>query len=153
MQSLLRPLQGRRRSSTPSGLWRRLAAARLLRLRVRIPPEAYMPVSCECCVLSARVVCDEPIPRSEYPYQLWCVTVCDLETSYIRKPWPALGCYARGGGGGKTGGMAGWGGGGAGGGGGGGGNHGRPTANNMKSTRNTYHAYQISSKYGDWLRG
>jgi len=36
------------------GLRRRSAAARLLRLRVRIPPEAWMFVCCECCVLSGR---------------------------------------------------------------------------------------------------
>ena len=25
---------------------------------------------------------------------LWCVTMCYLETSQIRRPWPALGCCA-----------------------------------------------------------
>ena len=41
-----------RRSRSPHSLKRRSAAARLLGLRVRIPPEAWMPLSCECCVLS-----------------------------------------------------------------------------------------------------
>jgi len=34
------------------------AAARLLGLRVRIPPGARMSVSCDCCVLSGRGLCD-----------------------------------------------------------------------------------------------
>jgi hypothetical protein len=44
-----------------------------------------------CCVLSGRGLCDELITRSEESYQLRCVVVCDLETSRMRKPWPALG--------------------------------------------------------------
>ena len=40
-----------------------------------------MDVCCECCVLSGRGLCDELIPRREESYQLWCVVVCDLETS------------------------------------------------------------------------
>ena len=59
---------------------RRPAAARILGLWVRIPPEAWMPVSCECCVLLVRGLCDEPIIFPEDFYQLWCVVVCDLET-------------------------------------------------------------------------
>ena len=38
----------------PRGLGCRSAADRLLRLWVRIPPEAWMSVFCECCVLSCR---------------------------------------------------------------------------------------------------
>jgi hypothetical protein len=38
-------------------LRRRPAAVLLLERRVRIPPEAWMSVSCECCVLSSRVFC------------------------------------------------------------------------------------------------
>ena len=57
------------------------AAARLLRLWVRIPPGAWMSVSCERCVLSGRDLCDEPITRPEESYRPWCVVVCDLETS------------------------------------------------------------------------
>jgi hypothetical protein len=56
-----------------------------------------MSVSCEYCVLSSKAVCDAPIPRPEQSYRLSCVIVCDLETSVIRRPWPALGCRARGG--------------------------------------------------------
>ena len=69
----------------------RPAAARLLRLWVRIPPGAWMFVCCECCVLSGRGLYDEPITRPEESYRLWCVVVCDLETSRMRRPWPALG--------------------------------------------------------------
>jgi hypothetical protein len=54
-----------------------------------------MFVSCECCVLSGRGLCEGPIPRPEESYRLWCVIVCDLQASNMRRPWPALGCYAR----------------------------------------------------------
>ena len=40
-------------------------AARLLGLRVRIPPEARKSVSCECCVLSGRGLSDGPIHTRE----------------------------------------------------------------------------------------
>ena len=75
----------------PRGLRRRSAAARLLGSWVRIPPGAWMSVCCECCVLSGRCLCDELITRPEESYRLWCVVVCDLETSWMRRPWPALG--------------------------------------------------------------
>ena len=39
------------------------AAARLLGLRAGIPLGAWMSVSYECCVLSARGLCDGPIHR------------------------------------------------------------------------------------------
>jgi hypothetical protein len=68
-------------SQWPRGLRRRSAAARLLRLRVRIPPGAWMFVSCERRVMSGRCLCDDLITRPEGSYQLWCVVVCDLETS------------------------------------------------------------------------
>ena len=38
------------RSQRPCDLKRRSAAARLLRTLVRIPPEEWMFVSCDCCV-------------------------------------------------------------------------------------------------------
>jgi len=38
-----------------------------------------MSVSCECCVLSGRGLCDELITRPEESYRLWYVVVCDLE--------------------------------------------------------------------------
>jgi hypothetical protein len=55
-----------------------------------------MSVPCACCVLSDRGLCDGPITRPEESYHLWCVIVCYLRTSRIRRPWPALDCYARG---------------------------------------------------------
>ena len=87
--SSLRPLLCQ--SQWPRGLRRGSAAARLLRSWVRIPPWAWMFVCCECCVLSGRGLCDELITRPEESYRLWCVVVCDLETSRMRRPWPALG--------------------------------------------------------------
>ena len=53
-------------------------------LRVQNPQHvggAWMFVCCDCCVLSGRGLCDELITRSEESYRLWCVVVCDLETS------------------------------------------------------------------------
>ena len=79
------------RSQLLRGLRRRSAAARLLISWVRIPPGAWMFVYCECCVLSGRGLCDELITRPEESYPLWCVVVCDLETSRMRRPWPTLG--------------------------------------------------------------
>jgi hypothetical protein len=84
-----------RRSQWPRGLRRRSAAAGQLRLWVRIPPVAWMPVCCDCWVLSGRGLCDELITRPEESYRLWCVVVCDLETSWMRRPWFTGGCHAR----------------------------------------------------------
>jgi len=80
------------RSQWPRGLRRRSAAARLLGLWVRIPPGAWMYLSCECCVLSGRGLCDGLITHPVESYRLWCVVVCDLETSRMRRPWPTVGC-------------------------------------------------------------
>jgi len=63
----------------------------LLDLWIRIPPRAWMYVCIACWVLSGRGLCDGLITRPEKSYQLWCVFVCDLETSRMRRPWPALG--------------------------------------------------------------
>ena len=40
-----------------------------------------MSVSCECCVLSGRGLCEGLIPRPEESYRVWCVL------SVIVKPW------------------------------------------------------------------
>ena len=53
-----------------------------------------MFVCCDFCVLSGRGLCDELITRSEESYRLWCVVVCDLETSWKRRPWPIGGAVA-----------------------------------------------------------
>ena len=62
-------------------------AAPLLRSQVRIPPGAWIFVCCECRVLSGRGLCDELITRPEESYRLWCVVVCDLETSRMGAPY------------------------------------------------------------------
>jgi hypothetical protein len=79
------------RSQCPGGLRRRSTAARVLRLWVRIPPGTWMSVYCESCVLSGRGLCVELITRPEETYRLWCVVVCDLETSWMKMPWPTGG--------------------------------------------------------------
>jgi hypothetical protein len=66
-------------------------AARLLRLWVRIPTGSWIFICCECCVLSGRGLCDELITCPEESYRLWCVVLCNLETSRMLRPWPALG--------------------------------------------------------------
>ena len=38
-------------------------------------------------MLSGRGLCDELITRPEASYRLWCVVVCDLETSRIGAPY------------------------------------------------------------------
>jgi hypothetical protein len=68
-------------SQLPRDLMRRSAAARLLGLLVRIPPGAWMSVCSECCTFTGRGLCDEPITYPEESYRMWCVVVCDLETS------------------------------------------------------------------------
>jgi len=45
------------------------------------------PLSVMSFVLSGRDLCDELITRPEESYQLWCVVVYDLETSWMRRPW------------------------------------------------------------------
>ena len=73
-------------SQWPRGLRRRSAAARLLRLRVRIPSGAWIFICCLCCVLSGGGLCVGPITCPEESYRLWCVVVWDLETSWMRRP-------------------------------------------------------------------
>ena len=74
-------------SQWPCGLRRSSAAARLLRLWVRIPPGAWVFVCCKYCVLSGRGLCDELITRPEES--------CDLETSCMRRPWPTGSCCTK----------------------------------------------------------
>jgi len=54
-----------------------------------------MFVCCECCVLSGRGPCDKLITPPEESYRMWCIFVCDLETSKMRRPWFALGHSAK----------------------------------------------------------
>ena len=55
---------------------------------VRIPLGVWMSVSCECCVLSGRGLCDELITRPEEFYRLWYFVMCDIGTSWMRRAWP-----------------------------------------------------------------
>ena len=52
-----------------------------------------MFVCCKCCVLSGRGLCDELITCPEESYRLWCVVVCDLETSRIGAPYICVCVY------------------------------------------------------------
>ena len=92
---LLLHIQRPSRSQWPRGLRRRSAAPHLLRLWVRIPPGEWLFVLCECCVLTRRGLCDELISRPEESCRLWCVVLCDLETSIMRRPWPSGGYCAK----------------------------------------------------------
>ena len=76
-------------SQWPRGLRRGSAATRPLRSWGRIPPGAWIFVCCECCVLSGRGLCNELITRPEESYRMRCIDLCDLETSWMRRPWPA----------------------------------------------------------------
>jgi hypothetical protein len=44
----------------------------LLELRVRIRPGIWISISCECCVLSGRGLCDGLITRPEESYRVCC---------------------------------------------------------------------------------
>jgi hypothetical protein len=57
------------------------AATHLLRLWCWILPGAWMFACCEHCVLLGRGLCVELITHPEESYRLWCIIVCDLETS------------------------------------------------------------------------
>ena len=74
------------RSRWPRGLRRRSAAARMLRLWVRIPPGAWMfVVMVVCC--QVEVSCDELITRPEESYRLCCVgCMWSRKTSWMGRP-------------------------------------------------------------------
>jgi hypothetical protein len=82
------------RSQWPCSVRHRSVAARLPRLWVQIPPGAWMSVCCKCFVLSDRGLCDELNTHPEESYRLWCIE-CDLEISWMRRPWPTEGCLAK----------------------------------------------------------
>jgi hypothetical protein len=83
------------RSQWPRGLRRGSAAACLLVLRVRIPPRAWMSVSCECCVLSGRGLSVGLVTRPEQSYRVCGVSKkCDREVPIMRTPWSTRGCCA-----------------------------------------------------------
>ena len=70
---------------------------RLLAGIVDSNPAGVMDVCRECYVLSGSGLCVELITRPEESYRLWCVVVCDLETSIMRRPWPTGGFFSMGG--------------------------------------------------------
>jgi hypothetical protein len=73
------------RSLWPNGLRRGSAAARLLGLRFRIPPEAWMSVSCECCALSSSLYVQRSFTKS-------AVCKCGREASIMMRLSPTRGC-------------------------------------------------------------
>jgi hypothetical protein len=73
---------GDRRSRWTRGLRRSSAAARLLGLRVRIPPGEWLSVCRECCVLSGRDICDGLICPPEKSYR---VCVCFIECDQMQQ--------------------------------------------------------------------
>jgi hypothetical protein len=72
-------------------------AARLLGLRVRIPPKARMSVSCDCCVLSGRGLYRADHSSREVLLSVVCLS--DREDSIMSRPRHTRGCCAMGGGG------------------------------------------------------
>jgi hypothetical protein len=49
------------------------AAVRLLGFWVRIPSDACMFISCDCCMFSGTCLCVGLIPHPEESYEMWCV--------------------------------------------------------------------------------
>ena len=47
----------------------------------------------EYCTLSD--LCDELMTRPKESYRLWCVVLCDLESSRKRRQWPTWGSSAK----------------------------------------------------------
>ena len=50
-------------------------------------------VSVVCCQVEVSAI--SLINRPEEFYWMWCVVVCDLETSWMRDTWPTEGCRAK----------------------------------------------------------
>jgi hypothetical protein len=61
-----------------------------------IPPGAWISVSCQCCVLSGRGLCDGLSLVQRSPTECG-VSECDREASIMRRLWPTRGCCAMGG--------------------------------------------------------
>jgi hypothetical protein len=58
-------------------------------------PTGCMDVCLVWVLCVVRGLCDELMTRPEESYRLWWVVVCDLETSWMRRPWPTGGCRAK----------------------------------------------------------
>jgi hypothetical protein len=79
------------RSQWLRGLSCGCAAARFLGSRVRIPPGAWMSVSCECGVLSRRGLCVGLITRPEESYRVWCVHLSVIVRPHKGRMWHGIG--------------------------------------------------------------
>ena len=81
-------------SQWPCGLRRGSAAARLLRLWVRIPSGS---MQCECCVLSGTGLCDRLITRPEESHRV--SSVCVLSRSFDNEEelthWGAIASWGK----------------------------------------------------------
>jgi hypothetical protein len=56
----------------------------------------HNPTSSPCLFRPRRQCrCDELITRPDESYRLWYVVVCDIEISWMRRPWPTGGCRAK----------------------------------------------------------
>jgi hypothetical protein len=73
----------------------RSEADRLLGFWVRIPPGAWISVSCECCVLSGRVSVTGRSLVQRSPTDCG-VSEWDHEASIMMRSWPTRGCRATG---------------------------------------------------------
>jgi len=81
------------RSQWQRDLRRRSAAARLLRLWVRIPSGAWMSVvNVVCCQVEFPVWSWSLVQRSSTEF--WCVVVCGLESSWEKRPRSTGNCCA-----------------------------------------------------------
>ena len=61
------------RSQWPPILRRGSAAVHLLRLRIWMLPGTWISLSCDCCVLSGRGLCNGLITHPDESYRVWCV--------------------------------------------------------------------------------
>jgi hypothetical protein len=60
------------------------------------PAEAWISVSCECCLLSSRGLSVALIARPDKSYRMCGVSECDREASIMRRPWSIRGyCVMR----------------------------------------------------------
>jgi hypothetical protein len=63
------------------------AAARLLGLRVRFLPEAWVSLGCECYVLSGRGLC---VGLITLPEESYVVRACPVSVIAKGRPWPGM---------------------------------------------------------------
>jgi hypothetical protein len=83
----------RRPFQWPRRLRRRSAAARLLRLWVRTPPGAWTFFCCECCQIEVSATSWSLVQTS--PTDCGVSSECDLDTSWMRRPWPTGGLLSQ----------------------------------------------------------